>query len=102
MNSDIDLHQYRTGDCGMLVRARSAALTVGVVASMMIVGVARAQQAAAPAPAVAAGPAVNAVAPDFTLTGATRYGVLKTPVTLADYRGRTVVLAFFYKARTKG
>jgi peroxiredoxin len=45
---------------------------------------------------------VNDVAPDFTLGGATRYGLLKTPVTLADYRGRTVVLAFFYQARTKG
>ena len=81
----------------MLVRA----LTAGTVASLAIVsGVARAQQTAAPA--AVAGPAVNDVAPDFTLTGATRYGLLKTPVTLADYRGRTVVLAFFYQARTKG
>jgi len=47
-------------------------------------------------------PAVNDIAPNFTLPGATRYGLLKTPVTLADYRGRTVVLAFFFKARTKG
>jgi peroxiredoxin len=42
------------------------------------------------------------VAPDFTLTGATRYGVLRDPVRLSDFRGKTVVLAFFYKARTKG
>ena len=47
-------------------------------------------------------PAVGDVAPDFTLPGATRYGVLKAPVHLADYRGETVVLAFFYQARTKG
>ena len=53
-------------------------------------------------PAAATGPTVNDVAPDFTLGGATRYGLLKTPVTLSDYRGRTVVLAFFYQARTKG
>ncbi|MDP9201643.1 MAG: hypothetical protein M3P26_06890 [Gemmatimonadota bacterium] len=87
----------------MLVRAGCAALTVGAVASLTIVGgVARAQQTAAPAPAVAAGPAVGGVAPDFTLAGATRYGLLKTPVTLSDYRGRTVVLAYFYQARTKG
>jgi len=87
----------------MPVRARRAALTVGAVASLvMLGGVARAQQTAAPAAAVATGPAVNDVAPDFTLTGATRFGVLRTPVTLADYRGRTVVLAFFYQARTKG
>jgi cytochrome oxidase Cu insertion factor (SCO1/SenC/PrrC family) len=93
------------GDGSMLVRARcAAALTAGVAASLLVVGgIARAQQTAAPAPTVvAAAPAVNDVAPGFTLTGATRYGLLKTPVTLADYRGRTVVLAFFYQARTKG
>jgi peroxiredoxin len=65
----------------------------------MISGVARAQQATTQA---ASGPAVKDLAPDFTLAGATRYGLLKTPVTLSDYRGRTVVLAFFYQARTKG
>jgi hypothetical protein len=56
-------------------------------------------------PAVAAppaGPGVKDIAPDFALGGATRYGLLKTPVRLSDYRGRTVVLAFFYQARTKG
>ncbi|HEX6616972.1 MAG TPA: redoxin domain-containing protein [Gemmatimonadales bacterium] len=45
---------------------------------------------------------VGAVAPDFTLPGATRYGVLATPVRLSDFKGKTVVLAFFFKARTKG
>jgi thioredoxin-dependent peroxiredoxin len=50
-----------------------------------------------------AGPlAVGAVAPDFTLPGATRFGTLKTPIHLSDFKGKTVVLAFFYKARTKG
>jgi cytochrome oxidase Cu insertion factor (SCO1/SenC/PrrC family) len=103
MISDIDFHQYRMRYCAMLVPARSALLTVGVSASLLIVGgVSGAQQAAAPAPAAALGPAVNDVAPNFTLPGATRYGLLKTPVTLADYRGRTVVLAFFFQARTKG
>jgi hypothetical protein len=47
-------------------------------------------------------PAVGDLAPDFTLPGATRFGLLKAPVHLADYRGETVVLAFFYQARTKG
>jgi peroxiredoxin Q/BCP len=56
----------------------------------------------AQAPEAASGPAVGDVAPDFTLPGATRYGLLKGPVHLSDYRGQTVVLAFFYKARTKG
>ena len=45
---------------------------------------------------------VGAVAPDFSLPGATRYGVLARPVHLSDFKGKTVVLAFFYKARTKG
>jgi hypothetical protein len=46
--------------------------------------------------------AVGAVAPDFALRGATRYGPLAQPVRLSDFRGKTVVLSFFYKARTKG
>lgn len=46
--------------------------------------------------------AVGDVAPDFALQGATRYGLLQKPVKLSDYRGSTVVLAFFYQARTKG
>ena len=60
---------------------------------------ARAQAARAASPAALP---VGAVAPDFSLSGATRYGTLRAPVRLADYRGQTVVLAFFYKARTKG
>jgi len=47
-------------------------------------------------------PEVGQMAPDFTITGATRYGVLRDPIHLADLRGQTVVLAFFPKARTKG
>jgi len=86
----------------MLIRPKDAALTVVALASLVMAGVAGAQQPAAPSPAAATGPAVNDVAPDFSLGGATRYGLLKTPVTLSDYRGRTVVLAFFYQARTKG
>ena len=59
---------------------------------------ARAQQPAEAAPEMA----VGAAAPDFTLPGATRYGTLKAPIHLSDFKGKTVVLAFFYKARTKG
>ena len=61
-----------------------------------------------PAPAAAAPPPqyppleVGTVAPDFALSGATRYGVLQAPLHLSDFKGKTVVLAFFYKARTKG
>jgi cytochrome oxidase Cu insertion factor (SCO1/SenC/PrrC family) len=98
MISGIDFHQYRMGECSMLARV----LTASAVASLMISVVAPGQQIATSTPQTADGPAVNDVAPDFTLSGATRYGLLKTPVTLSDYRGRTVVLAFFYQARTKG
>ena len=45
---------------------------------------------------------VGAAAPDFEIPGATRHGILEQPVRLSDYRGETVVLAFFFKARTGG
>jgi hypothetical protein len=48
------------------------------------------------------GPAVGARAPDFSLPAATRAGVQKGPVRLRDFKGKTVVLAFFYKARSSG
>lgn len=46
--------------------------------------------------------AVGEMAPDIQVVGATRYGVLDEPVKLSDFRGETVVLAFFFKARTRG
>jgi hypothetical protein len=45
---------------------------------------------------------VGVMAPDFELPGATRYGVLRDPVKLSDFRDKTVVIAFFYRARTRG
>jgi hypothetical protein len=57
-----------------------------------------AQQPAAAPPA----PEVGQMAPDFTIAGATRYGLLSDSVRLHDLRGKTVVIAFFFKARTKG
>ena len=71
-------------------------LTIGVVAIGTKAG---AQQ---PAAEKLPSPDVGALAPDFVLSGATRYGVLKDSVRLSNYRGKTVVLAFFFKARTKG
>ena len=58
----------------------------------------------APPPAPPSPPSieVGAVAPDFSIPGATRFGTLKNPVKLSDYKGKTVVLAFFFKARTRG
>jgi len=60
------------------------------------------QPAAAPPPPAPPALDVGAVAPDFALPGATRFGTLKQPVRLSDYKGKTVVLAFFFKARTRG
>ena len=77
------------------VLAASAAVTAG----------AEAQQPAQPAqgtPKTSRAPAIGSTAPDFALPGATRYGLLDRDVRLSDYRGKTVVLAFFFKARTKG
>ncbi len=48
------------------------------------------------------GPKVGEVAPDFSFRGVTRDGALRDAVKLSAYRGSTVVLAFFFKARTKG
>ncbi len=45
---------------------------------------------------------VGEMAPDFTVTGATRYGILQEPVSLSDLRGDVVVIAFFFRARTPG
>jgi hypothetical protein len=84
----------------MFARARMKTLALSAVASLAAFSIAKGQTA--PTPMVLTGPGVNDLAPDFSLSGATRYGLLKTPVRLSDYRGRTVVLAFFYQARTKG
>ena len=87
----------------MVRQARiAAAFSIAVAASFVAVGDIGAQQAASSTASVASGPGVNDVAPDFSLAGADRYGLLKTPIKLSDYRGRTVVLAFFFQARTKG
>jgi peroxiredoxin Q/BCP len=84
----------------MLRITRNTAVTAAIVATLAVpAATARSQNNPVSPPA---GPAVNSIAPDFTLTGATRYGVLKDPVRLSDFRGRTVVLAFFFRARTKG
>ena len=80
---------------------RSFSLVAGL--AVAAVAAAAAQQPAAP-PAPAPPPAleVGTVAPDFTVSGATRYGVLRAPIHLSDFKGKTVVLAFFFKARTRG
>ena len=77
---------------------RAIALTA---LALMSAATANAQQPQPAAPKTPP-PTVGAMAPDFTLPGATRYGVLQKPASLSDYRGKTVVLAFFFRARTRG
>jgi cytochrome oxidase Cu insertion factor (SCO1/SenC/PrrC family) len=81
----------------MLTSARTRLALAAAL--LMAASAAKAQQ---PAAAGNPPPEVGSLAPDFTLAGATRYGVLRDSVHLSDFRGKTVVLAFFYKARTKG
>jgi hypothetical protein len=75
---------------------RVSTLTAGLAVAVGLV-------AAAPASGQDVTPLAEGVmAPDFGLAGATRHGVLKEPIRLSDYRGKTVVLAFFFRARTSG
>jgi len=78
------------------VGPRATAFVAGLALSAVPTLAARAQQ---PAPTT---PEVGTMAPDFTISGATRYGVLRDSVRLSDFRGQTVVIAFFIRARTKG
>ena len=82
------------------MRPRSTTLLAPTLALLVAGSAVQAQQPATPA--LPAGPVVGEPAPDFVLPGATRYGLLEAPVRLSDYRGETVVLAFFFKARTRG
>jgi hypothetical protein len=87
------------------MRSALKALAAAAVLAGPAISWAQGTPPAAPAPApaaVAMGPGIGSAAPDFTLPGATRYGLLKTPIRLSDYRGQTVVLAFFIQARSKG
>jgi len=80
------------------MRCLPVTLVVSLVAALAAPSAARAQEQSTPPETLQ----VGAAAHDFALPGATRYGVLKSPIHLSDFRGKTAVLAFFYKARTKG
>jgi hypothetical protein len=84
------------------MRSRINATHRAVAIALLATTVASGALAQAPAGPAAAVPAVGSPAPDFSLSGATRYGRLAEPVKLSDFRGKTVVLAFFFQARTKG
>lgn len=76
---------------------RSSAVAVASLVALPLL--AHAQQ---PATQAEVGPKVGEMAPDFEFTGITRYGRLAAAQRLSDFRGKTVVLAFFPKARTRG
>ncbi len=71
-------------------------------AGLPLAAVLQAQNPPTAQPALPPAIAVGAVAPDFALPGGTRYGTLKEPIRLSDFHGKTVVLAFFFRARTRG
>lgn len=75
-----------------------------IVPSLLLIAAsATAQQpASAPAAPTLPIPAVGDTAPDFSIRGATRFGLLRDPMRLSDFRGQTVVLWLFIKARTRG
>ena len=81
---------------------RRSVLAVAGAALVAAAPAARAQNPPAPAAPTLTVLDTGQVAPDFSLTGATRFGILRDPVRLSDYRGKVVVLAFFFKARTRG
>jgi hypothetical protein len=85
---------------------RSVALALLAAGAALGASAPAVAQTAAPgtaAPQTATPPiAVGAVAPDFALRAATRWGLLERPVRPSDFRGQTLVIAFFYQARTKG
>ena len=85
----------------MIRRTLLALAGAAALASLAAPRGARAQQpAAAPAPRPEL--ALGQPAPDFALPGASRYGLLRDRIRLSDMHGKTVILAFFYQARTKG
>ena len=87
-------------------RARLGALTCALAVAAPVAAIsAQARPAPAATATAAAAPApvpIGAVAPAFSLAAVTRYGPLARPVTSADFLGKTLVIAFFYRARTKG
>lgn len=73
-----------------------------VLMAVLLVSLAGAQQPtqSAPAPALPI-PDVGSVAPDFDFAPITKDGIQK-PTKLSALKGQTVVVWFFFKARTRG
>ena len=75
-----------------------------VIAAALLAGAVSlgAQQPTVPDSAAVPVPAVGDVAPDFSFHAIDRNGISAKSTRLSDYRGQTVVLWFFIKARTRG
>ena len=76
-----------------------------VLAALLVAGLGLAVAPTASAQAADAAPeplAVGTKAPDFTLVGADADGVLSDSIHPTDFRGHTLVIAFFYRARSSG
>lgn len=73
-------------------------IKTGLLSAALLLGVsplASAQEVAEPL-------AVGTAAPDFALVGATADGVLQDSLRLTDFRGHTLIIAFFFRARSSG
>ncbi len=80
-----------------LSRVTMSAAAIGAL--VLAADPASAQQPSAAAPPVSM---LGQVAPDFTLPSVTKESGAVRPFRLSDFKGQTVVLFFFPKARTKG
>lgn len=81
------------------MRGRHSRFGLALVFAAALPGTVPAQGNPAPAPPALQ---VGDVAPDFSLPVSTKEGRGNAPARLRDFRGQTVVLAFFPKARTGG
>ena len=74
----------------------------GIVAATLLAVSASAQAPAAASPPTPPAPDVGQPAPNFSGRAADASGVKAQPVSLADYKGKVVVLAFYPGDRTSG
>ena len=70
--------------------------------ALVLLASGRAAAQAAPAQEGSVFLAVGTMAPDFQVQGATRYGLIAQPIRLSQFRGKTVVLAFYFRVRGGG
>lgn len=77
-----------------MTRPRKLSLAAAGLCLAMVAPVS-AQQTGEPLP-------VGTEAPEFALTGATADGVLPETIGPTDFRNQTLVIAFFFRARSSG